>query len=742
MYQSAKTVTESTLNQNLNELSQSLVRELAMAAKKVAIYGTGHPVSVRSMGKPLLYFSRLFNIKRYVNINMYKGDLYVLNISQPDNIFTKEIIKFMQIQDVKSILFEEDMSTREFTVFIDHFVKRTNISNHNNQLGPYLRSNGIKSIEANSEKGFNFFESNRQYRGDVDGDFSVRNFALDQLSQDIQVLSEINSKGITLLEKYQIDFHADIIEYILPEKIASIDSEKIIGKFNKLNRGSENRENSGNLKEDELSQVDVQSLISLLEFHPDKENIVESLDSDIDQLVPQQGLLNKFDPLPSEIKATAQANSESILDKIFNESIIGNESNEFHSAFLRLLKTGQQDKAAERIGQLIEFMGDVRSDIRQKSMSLLIDIFDLLGTDADQPVLESGIRTLNVKLIQRQETFEYSEVLWHAFLKTLNTKRYDLCADMTAAAAKRKYIENDVTIFDSMAVKQLFANINRKEILDRIIDKLLNSEFEDAVLLRKILINIGSEEVAMALTNIISHPERSVRQQSLKILSELGKSALKVCSQVLMDDSHFERDDGRHELPDYSWYIIRNAIFVIGQLKDENGVLPLRFRITDQDVRIRREIITSLEKIGGEDACDILILMIDDPIREIVERAIITISLIGTPDVVPLMIDVARNDSSILKLIITALGKIGGKEAVHFLGGLLEDEDELNALAGASLSKEEVKLVIVKAIGNLGDLDALKKVKELQSNMSTTQKIFFKNSPVNKAISDILSKRK
>ena len=157
MEPSARKITESTFDINLNDLSHSITRELAMALKKVAIYGTGHPVSVKSLDKPWMIFGQIFKVKQQVNINLFRGELYVLNISQPDNVFTKEIIKFMQLHDIKVILFHEALSQDELILFADKFVKRSNLANSENHLSKILKGKNIQTNENNSEYGYDYF---------------------------------------------------------------------------------------------------------------------------------------------------------------------------------------------------------------------------------------------------------------------------------------------------------------------------------------------------------------------------------------------------------------------------------------------------------------------------------------------------------------------------------------------------------------------------------------------------------
>ncbi len=738
MHHSKHDVNESTLNINLNELVHGFARELAMAAKKVSIYGSGHPVANRSLAKPFMMAAQIFNVKRYVNINLLRGELYILNICLKDSVFTKEIIRFMQILDLSAILFECHLSMNEFTAFMGRFVKRVNVSDHRNLLSAYLREKKIDSIQVNSEFALELFESHRQYRGEVDGDFSVRGMALQQLGDDLETLAAIASSGEQALDAYRIDFDCDVISYILPEKIAALPPERLISSLKGLyhniidSKGETSRDNSVEI---------YKSVWRLLDHHTDRDRIVQMLETDSMASGENTSMLRDLCGPAMAIKQDSVERIDQVLDELLTEGNDDYTVDAFADAFSRLLKTGQREKAVHKIHHLIDRLADNNVAFRQKALNLLISSIEHLNLSTDQIVLERAVEDAVDRVIHKEETYEYSEFIRQLLETSLIGQRYDLLARLTGAMAVRRKIERGVTIYDSMAIKQGFAGINSKEVLDSLIGELIHADFQKSSRIREVLVNIGSEEVALALTNIISHPDRHVRQQSLKILGELGKASLKVCSQILMDDGIFERDASRHELPDCKWYVIRNSIFVLGLLKDVEGVAPLRLRINDNDIRVRREIVSALEKIGGEDACDLLVLMADDPVKEIRDRAVITVGLIGTSDMVPLLIDTARRYPAVTIHAITALGKLGGEEARQFLVGLLDDGDSLADFAGGQISKDDLRLAIVKALGSIGDDGSIDKIKKYKDNLSTTQKLFFKNSPVNKAITDILSKQ-
>lgn len=733
-----KFLNESALNINLNELAHSLLREMAMAAKKVSIYGCGHPVAQRALGKPQMILAHIFRFKKYINLNLQKGNLYLLNFYLKDSVFTRDMIQFMQLSEIGGILFEQAVTPSEFNSFIERIVKREQATDHLAALNQWLKDNGISAIEVNSEKVFDLFDSSRQYRGDVGGDFSVRQVALHQLGDDLSKLAEINMIEDQPLEAFRIDFHHDVIKYVLPEKVASIDENKIrdvlAGLTNKIRPGSEDSQKN------EFFETYV-SICKLIEYHPRCRQIKESLRNLLAETNGQEELLEQLSSSTGVIRQGSSERIDSILDHLFDAGSESNVEWEFEDSFSRLLKTGQHTKAKEKIIYLIDMLGSMEAESRQRALGLLVSAVGQLNMLTDLDVIEQTVERVVSRLADRRETYEYSEFMLQLLEKCLEFEKYDLIARLTSGMAARRSVVNNVTTYDSMAIKQALAGLNRSEFLDKMMSRLTNADFKDQQFLKQIFVNIGSEEVAFALTGIISHPERNVRQMSLKILAELGEPAVKICSQIINDDSLFEREKGRHELPDQQWYIIRNAIFVLGLLENQNGIMALRHRINDTDIRVRREIVCSLEKIQGEDACDLLSLMADDPAREIRERAVITMGLIGNSEIAPLLADVAQKNHALTIHVVTAMGKLSGPEARKFLAALLEDEAQLVAYAGGHVSRDELKLAVIKSLGAIGDEESISTIKQFKDGQSATQKIFFKGSSVNKTISDILSRK-
>jgi len=739
MSSAVKKITEGVIRTDLNDLVHTLAAELAMACKKMAIYSEDHPVGRRSLEKPFLLFGRLFGFRRFVSVVVQRGNLHICNICLKEAVYYSPIIQAMQVLDISAMLFESGMSIRDFGIFVQRFVKRVRPDDPEYDLAEYLRKNHISTVQVNSEQAFKLFETQRQYRGEVDDDFSIRRVALDQMGTDLAFLAQVTEARDDQLVAAGIDFDSAVVRYLLPEKVASVrpaafrrELETIADRIRSDSKPSELR--------DEAVQT-YMSLFKLVSLHPEKERIIENLDSDFASEA-QQTADRVGDPQSSTgaIKINVISQIDDVVEDIFTLSNQNYDSAVFSESFERLLKTGLRGKAEEIIRQLMHYLRDANPGYRQKALSLLVDAVDQINLETDRQLLELIVSDVVTQISSRRETYEYSELIAKLCDRCLVERRYDLIADLSNAMALRRHIEGDVSTYDSMAVKKALQTLNRREVVDRLVDDLFKSDFDTAGQIRRTLVAVASEEVAIALSQVVAHPLRQVRQQSLRVLAELGKAALKVFSRIINDDDWFARDASRQELPDAKWYVVRNSIFVLGSLKDAQAVLPLRLRTNDPDIRVRREIVSALEKIGGEESVDLLVLMAEDTAKEIRESAIAAIGVLGNGDVVPLLVDLARRGESETLRLLGVIGKLGGQEARDFLCHLLDDEYELTTLAASGVSKDDLRLAAVKALGAIGDTMAIDKIKSYQANLPAAHKIFFKNSPVNKAISDILAR--
>lgn len=707
-----------------------------MACRKMAIYGAKHPQSQKAIEKPFFALSDIFRFKTLIGLNVHMGQLYLINIRLKDTVFNAQILQYLQALDISALLFDRRTNIDQLTLFVESLVRRDLAVDSASHFQSRLRTLHVDTIDVNSERCYELFERRKQYRGDVAGDYSVRRLVLDLLGGDLNLLAESAGADQNRLVELGIDFDPGVVRYLLPERVASVPADEIRAYLQRQ---------AAKIREAQKSEQDCSAQISrymavfkLVDVHPERETIVADLD---DQSFASRRSGSDESSATGRIRLESNQRMEGLLEQAFADNNRSFDPTDFADGFARLLKTGQKDKSVDIVGRLLDGLSNTDTGRRQKSLNLLLSLLPQLKFDAGRVVTALTVEDIVTRLGQNEETFEYSELLSQLFNALHAEKHLDLMARLCTAMARRRSMSGDVTVFDSIAVKKAFENLTDHQKVDELIGDLLRANHEEAGYLKEILVGIGSEAVAVALSRIISHPVRAIRQLTLRILAEMGKAALNVFSAKVQDDALFQRDEGRRELPDEKWYIIRNCIFVLGSLNDAQAIPALRTRLSDPDVRVRREVITALEKIGGEDAVDCLSVIADDPDREIRQAAIMAIGLIGSPDDAPMLQDLAARHPADAPKVIAVLGKLGGESARTYLIGLLANVQKLSDLADGKVSKDDLKLAAVKALGLIGDAESLAAIRSFKESLSGAAKMFFKSSAMTKTIDDILSRR-
>ncbi len=733
---------EKDLNTNLSELALEIVREFFVASKKVSVYSYAHPLSGKAIGRLFFQMEKLFRFKKYVNIHVESGHLFVLNLELKPSVFSDQIIEYMQLLDVKNILFGSDMSMKQLSLFLDKFVRRIPTGIYQDMMQEYLNKNNIDTIEINSERGFLLFEKGVKYRADVIGDFSVRNILNQTLGQDpdslAKMISFAESDVDTFIDKFGLDFYPPLISYFIPEKISLIDSEKLLKIINERigSLADKNQDESDNHR---LS--DLKTLLNALSLHPERDNIFNQIESNIAYNKISKDIYSEVVPKTSVIRVESSEKINDFLYTVFNPELPGYELNIFEDLFGRLIRTGQKNRARSVINILVSHLAGQHFELRERALFLLRIVLDSHKQSNADFLLDHSIEKIDNYLVDELETFEFSDLIWAVAKRCLAVNDFNRLSALCDCLARKITHTDGIRSFESVAVKKSIEELDRPEVIKRLVDELTKEDKQIALYLKNIFVTIASDGVAYSLASIISHDSRQVRMNILKILSEMGKPALKVCGDILKDETYFIRSSDKRELPDDKWFIVRNAIFVLGSLGDSEGCLSLRLRIAEDDTRVRLSIISALEKIADESAADLLMIMSDDTDCEIREAAIIALGLTKQTDITPELINLANKRNTEILVIISALGKLGGVETKKFLTALLEDNDLLSQYTSNKSSRDDIKVAIIKALGRIGDSESIKTVKEYKNSISSTQKIFFGGSKINKAIDEILKNK-
>ena len=713
-------LSEQNLATDVNFLSRELMHDLYVVCRKAGIYSVKHPLVGKALSRPFFSFQRVFEFKKYFSLVLTEGQLFANNILMRDAGVIEYMKERMNELELTSVLFEDMMTVSDLEVFIDRFVKRVPSSSSDYFMGNFLNNRKVFSIQANGVLAEKLFATGLRYRESAAEDYSVRRIVANYFSGDVglavTMLSAKFEDGGNQAAATGIDYHPELVIHILPEKFAQLSSSELLAMADRILSDSAE---PGSAAPDNLER-----LIRSLDYHPKRDEILGEIKARFaDRGIEESRFMNSFSPVGA-LKSEVAQNVDSLCSRIYSDDFAPGLYDDFHDAFARLVRTRQLGKAAGVTEIVIDLLTADSPVSRQHAMRMLEDIINIGISATEYDFLDVITRHLQAVFTQGRETYEFSQVVITLLRTMLSLRRYEPAAALLKILKAGRRMEADVVTYDSMTIKKIFEDLDDADLIRRLVRELEQPGNNQLPAVREILTAIQSEEVALQLAQIVVHPERTVRRQCLKILSELGWPAVTIFSEILRDETNFLRPEGRHELEDEKWFLVRNTIFVLGNLSDARACNAMRLRLADPDVRVRVELVRALEKVGGDEAVDLLMIMAEDPDPAVRQQAIISLGLFRRADLVPFFADLISRRREDIARIIPAIAATGSEEGSRLLAQLLDDETRIKELASGHASVNEIRHLIVKGLERAGDRIARVKLDEYKAKLSD------RNSPL------------
>lgn len=195
------------------------------------------------------------------------------------------------------------------------------------------------------------------------------------------------------------------------------------------------------------------------------------------------------------------------------------------------------------------------------------------------------------------------------------------------------------------------------------------------------------EKAAISLVDRLANEENSqVRKLLSEALAKLGNCAAPALVERMSDNR---------------WYIARNAVAILGRIKNRKTAIHIRPYLDHRDYRVRREAVRALSLIGGPVALKSLQQLIDNRDRELCPLAIVAMGAMrNEAAVAPLLrllgsFDPLLKSFALKKGTIKALGAIGSPQAAPPLIKILKRKrlwkrtlyDQLRCSAAQALGK-------------------------------------------------------
>ncbi|MEZ5359023.1 MAG: HEAT repeat domain-containing protein [Candidatus Zixiibacteriota bacterium] len=703
-------LSEKSLTTDIRDISREVAHELFLICRKAGIYTVDHPMVVKGVAKPFLGLQKVFSYKKYFDLYFIEGRLYANNILITDIGASTFLKDRMHEFDIKSILFSAELTTDELLSFISRLVTKVSPAHPEYKIEEFLRRRRIDHILINHPLAEKIFNAGLKYRDGQYNEYTVRRIVSDYFAGDIylavKALTEKYASTTEQIEETGIDYYREIVAYLLPEKFAQLPPSELMDIAREIITGCES------FDDDACTRLN--QLISALDYHPRRIELYEKIKQLLTEYNIDRGILKRS--LSGSIVLQKEVGSEidRIVNKFFSKQNEEPLFDSFHDHFMRLVRTRQMGKASSIAEQVISYLSSEDALYRQYSMILTKDLTKSAVDVGEIAFLDVLLTQLKSLFTRGLETIEFAEVAVFLIRIAISNRRYAAVADFLHIIRAGRKQQDDVMVYDSIAIRRVFEQLNDRELISFLIREIHQNDNNSIKATRDILIAMQSDEVALQLAQIVAHHERHVRQHSLKILSALGKPAVTIFSEVLRDETNFYRPADRRELPDEKWYLIRNAIFVLGNLRDSDACNALRLRLTDSDIRVRMEIIKALEKIDGDDGVDLLMILCEDSDETVREAAIIALGLFNRQDLLPFFKDLLMKQKNEVYRIVNAIAQTGNPEAYQFLEELAKDKDRIKDLSSGKASASDIKKMILAAMEKFGDDTTKKRVEELQ----------------------------
>lgn len=216
----------------------------------------------------------------------------------------------------------------------------------------------------------------------------------------------------------------------------------------------------------------------------------------------------------------------------------------------------------------------------------------------------------------------------------------------------------------------------------------------------------GAPLSSLLMARLIEEEDQSTRKILFESLATQGKVALPAILPSLQDSR---------------WYVVRNAAYMIGEIRDPSTVEPLKPLLQHADLRVRREAIRALTRVGGSSVISILLRTLQGDDEELRRQAMLCLGAMKNPATVPMLMQFIQiPDWRLQKLAakvdaLQALGEIGSSEALPML----------TAIAGKSRfffrsRNDELRAAALAAIGDIGGNEAIQLLERMTKTSSPT----------------------
>lgn len=682
-----------------------VLKQINGAIRTLEMYPPGHPATLQATKKPFSALQEIFKEIDHFTISQVEDRIVVngKNIESPELL--KRLLEEFENENICSITFTKNLNKEEFGKFLSFFVKPLNKDAPPKNLPGFLKRNHIQSIKVDQLRYELVTEDEVVVKAEVVEGADLKAQISKIMRDNPDLVRDIVLNKSVAKESFAEGFRAEIDLTQLTDEIRnqtkSLSNDQVLSLLAsslEQNLKKSESKDSGS----ELNEV-VDLVHKLLEDREKKKLLPQ-----VKKMLSEHGIIEKKH-----------------LDFLFEEKWL--KSQEVLDELIKMIeKPGTEEVDFERFMFLWQrVISSEDSQIKSNAMDKLLSRLDSEDTQTRSFAVSALKKALN-HFIQEKMEFEFSyikdrlyemvqdQLMPEGILKDssqlLKIIFFEMIRRGEFKEAHKTLLEVNARLSPEVAypqevkkiVQDFIGEVSNDATLAILISQMKEGvPFQDIKLTEEILESLDKDKVAEKLTDIFTLDDRTARMSALRVLNRLGKSSVSALSAFLSNPGIFIRKKETELLVDAQWYKVRNAIYVLGNIPDEESVQTLSKLGKDPDIRVRLEVIKALEKVGRSESVDVLLTLLNDREDEVRRSTIRCLSMLSDRRSLKSLIEHFRQNRKDKIITLTAIGKIGGEESVNFLFKLLwEKEKEIRHLPPRQ--KDEIKITSLNILGKIG----------------------------------------
>ena len=239
------------------------------------------------------------------------------------------------------------------------------------------------------------------------------------------------------------------------------------------------------------------------------------------------------------------------------------------------------------------------------------------------------------------------------------------------------------------------------ELLAHLLD---NTEAPDALsheAMLAVLSASGPAGISLAISKMGTTDNQAVRKELSSLLVGLGGSAVPVIQKMMQDKR---------------WHLVRALSAILGEIGMPEAVPELLACLKHTDIRVCKEAIRSLAKIGGREAESAIIAILHDNNSALFPQVIASMGGMKSRKALAELLQIVCSGDLLLKNLslkldaLSAIAMIGDRQAVPTLTKILASRHIL-----AHSRWKQLKIAVASCLARLGDIRALPILKKKAS---------------------------